>query len=160
MLTSTIFGQQILSPVAAYLEQAKERLRLDDWQITDDTDCGYQANFRVSEVSDYGDLTSLLEPLVSLQLTNASTIVANGSSIQPHFIRLLAVATTAQIAATNRDICAAFIEYGLSSNELTFPGVSALDDMTIISRSPITTTSKGTIFLASTIIRLSFSIDH
>lgn len=159
-MPSTIYHQQILSPIAAYLEHARINLRLTDWQISDDISDGYQASYRVGEVVDYSQLVAFNESIVSLQLTNASLLYVGGSDIQPHLIRLLSAAPNAQLSATNRDICLGFIEYGVATKELVFPGCCQLGDMTVVSKTTVTTTSKGLVFLSSAIIRLSFAKDN
>jgi hypothetical protein len=158
-----LFSTQILSPIAAYLSLAQKTLGLDnDYQITDlESDpTAYQVNYEVKPVFDYSQLKVSASPSISLQLTNSTTSSFGGSDDHGQLIRLLSIGGDAQTALTNRDMAIAFVAYGIETSELTFPGTINCGDLQLITKTPVTSSNNGLVFLASGVLKLTFRLNY
>lgn len=157
-----VFSTQILSPIAAYLSLAQKTLGIgEDFTIVEleQESASYRALYEIKPVFDYGQLESRATASISLQLTNSTTESFGGSSNHAHLIRLLSIGGDSQTALINRDIAIAFIDYGLDMDLLTFPGLMSCGDLQLITKTPVTSTNNGLVFLASGVLRLTFRVN-
>jgi hypothetical protein len=73
---------------------------------------------------------------------------------------LLSIGGDAQTALTNRDMAIAFVAYGIETSELTFPGTINCGDLQLITKTPVTSSNNGLVFLASGVLKLTFRLNY
>jgi hypothetical protein len=131
-----VTSTQILSPIAAYLTFAASNLVIDtaEWRVFEDGE-GWRANYTV------GDFVAgqILEPatrspIITLQHTNSDNETINGSSHGRQVVRLTSAGVDTALTRSNRDAAIAFIQYGLQTDELYFPGLQWSGFYTLLSK--------------------------
>jgi hypothetical protein len=154
-----VTSTQILSPIAAYLTFAANNLVIDtaEWSVFEDGE-GWGANYTVGDYVAGQILEPATQsPIITLQHTSSDNETINGSKHGRQVVRLTSAGIDTALTRSNRDAAIAFIQYGLQTDKLHFPGLQWSGLYTLLSKPAMQYDQKHKVAIAATTIMIGLS---